>query len=348
MGRGGHGVKGASESACLNLDGPAHHRSAPAYSRLVRITRALGALLAAALLVPATPALAMTPRVQIPGWNPADPPSARADFDRRMAQAIYRVSCGGISATGWSADALDDEQREIRSVIITTASAACFGRPGDIRVWRDDTALPVTPFISSSALNLGFVTSAIDVPYIDWDFVPTPRIGQWVGIAAAATDGAPLPIREQRITAVDADSFVLDAPIGEEYVGAPVVDNQARVLGVVTDAGTRIEGTPRFCPTLFGCTAPTKVWWDITAPSVARDVKATGGKGRVTVTWKAAAYDGGDAVTYTYSVNGGPWVKATTFKVTVKARKGQRVTVAVGTVNYAGAGPTEIVSARAR
>jgi hypothetical protein len=345
---GEHGVKGASHPACLNLDRLAHRGPEPPYPRPVGITRALGALLAAALLVPATPALAMTPRVQIPGWNPADPPSARADFDRRMAQVIYRVSCGEISATGWSADALDDEQREIRSVVITTASAACFGRPGDIRVWRDDTTLPVTPFVSSSTVNLGFVTSAIDVPYIDWDFVPTPRIGQWVAIAAAAADGAPLPIREQRITVVDADGFVLDAPIGEEYVGAPVVDNQARVLGVVTDAGTRIAGTPRFCPTLFGCTDPTKVWWDITAPSVARDVKATPGKGRVTVTWKAAASDGGDAVTYSYSVNGGPWVKTTTLKVTVKARKGQRVTVAVGTVNLAGAGPTEIVSAKAR
>ena len=347
MSHGGHGVKTLSDPVCLNLDGPAHHRSAPPYSRTVGLTRALGALLAAALLIPATPALAMTIQVT-PGWNPADPPSDLAAFDARMGEVVYRVSCGGFSASGWSADAFDDDSRSIGSVIVTTSSAACSGVPGDIRVWRDDTTLPLIGLLNSPAIGLGSAISPVDTPYIDWDFVPSPRVGQWVGIAAAAADGTLLPIRAQRITAVDTDSFTLDGAIGEEYVGAPVVDNQARVLGVVARAGTRITGTPLFCQDLFTCTDPTRVWWDITAPSAARDVKAAPGKGRVTVTWKSAASIGGDTVTYSYSVAGGPWIVDDDFRVIVKARKGQRVTVEVAVANAAGSGPTVRVSARAK
>ena len=90
------------------------------------------------------------------------------------------------------------------------------------------------------------------------------------------------------------------------------------------------------------------MWWDITAPSVPRDVKATPGKGRVNVAWKPAASDGGDTVTYSYRIGAGQWITTDAFKVTVKARKGQLVTVSIGTINQAGAGPTKIVSARAK
>jgi hypothetical protein len=132
------------------------------------------------------------------------------------------------------------------------------------------------------------------------------------------------------------------------YVGAPVVDNTGRALGTLTAAGSVVTGSTVYCGELFICTDPTKVWWDITAPSVPRDVKATPGKGRVNVAWKPAASDGGDTVTYSYRIGAGQWITTDAFKVTVKARKGQLVTVSIGTINQAGAGPTKIVSARAR
>lgn len=315
----------------------------------MRLRSSAAAALVAAMgvtLLAASPALAKP--LIIPGWSPADPPADRPFFAARMGMVIYRVSCGGFSATGWSADAFDDESQNVGSVIVTTSSAACSGVPVDLRVWRDGTTLPVTGLLNSAVIGLGSAISPVDVPYIDWDFVPSPRIGQWVGIAAASSDGALLPIREQRITSVGADSFTLDAAMGDEYAGAPVVDNQARVLGVITRAGNRVTGTPGFCQDLFACTDPTRVWWDITAPSVARDVKVTPGKGRVTVTWKPVADTGGDEVIYSYSADSGPWVATTKFKVIVKVRKGQRVSIAVSTVNAAGAGPTAIVSAKAK
>lgn len=313
----------------------------------VSISRALAALLAAALVLPVAPALAMTPQ-RTPGWNPASPPAQRDVFDWRMARALYRVSCGDVSATGWSADASEDAQAGIRATLVTTASAACIGRPGDVRAWRKDTTVSVTPYGLDRTGRIGTLVAAEDLGFIDWDFVPTPRVGQWVGIGAAAPDGTLLPMREQRIVSVDADTFTLDAPLGEEYVGAPVVDNQARVLGMVTTAGARITGAPQFCADLFVCTDPSKVWWDITAPSAPVDLRVTPGKGRVTFAWKPVADTGGDEVAYWYRVGSGVDIKTDTFRVTVKARKGQRVTLSVIGVNQAGNGPSVTKSAKAK
>lgn len=350
MSHAGHGVKTLSDPVCLNLDGPAHHRSAPPYSQPVGISRALGALLAAALLIPATPALAMTPRVQIPGWNPADAPFARAAFDEQLGDAVYAVTCRDVSATGWASSMRDDTTYDWRSMLVTTAavSTACADTRADLIVRQEAETFPAYPFNVGSSTGLGSIAVIPYVTGVYWDLTPTPRVGQWVAIGARAADGTLLPILERRVSTVSSSMFTVDEAVGADYLGAPVVDNKMRVLGTLTSAGVEVTGSPVYCGVLFVCENPSRAWWDITAPSVARDVKATGGKGRVTVTWKVAAYDGGDAVTYSYSVNGGPWVKTTAFKVTVKALKGQRVTIAVGTVNYAGAGPTEIVSARAR
>ena len=68
----------------------------------------------------------------------------------------------------------------------------------------------------------------------------------------------------------------------------------------------------------------------------------------ITVTWKPVASDGGDPVNYFSSVNGGPWTEASSFSVTVKARKGTTVTVSVQSVNAAGPGPTVTRSAKAK
>ena len=294
--------------------------------------------------------MAMTPKTVTPGWSPSDPPADRAALVETLAEVTYAASCGSVTATGWSADVYDDSASGVLSALVTTAtmSRACAANPAALRVRQGEIALEARPWTYNPATGVGTLVSEVDLPYIDWDFVPTPRVGQWVGIAARGIDGAPLPMLERRVTAVGADSFTLNSPVDATYVGAPVVDNQGRALGMVPAAGPIVTGAPQFCYELFICTDPTRVWWDITAPSVPRDVKATSGKGRVTVTWKPAASDGGAKADYRYSLNGGPWTYTFGFSVTVKARRGVTVTVSVQSFNAAGWGPTKTVSARAR
>ena len=307
-------------------------------------------LLAAALVAASTPALAR-PASVTPGWSPIDPPADRAALAETLAEVTYAVSCGSVTATGWSADALDDTAPESwKGFLVTTSamSAACASTPETLVVRQGEQAVEARPSNPGSASGAGTIEVRPDVPYIDWDFVPTPRPQQWVGIAARGIGGGMLPMLERRIATVGTDTFTLNAAVDAAYVGAPVVDNRGRALGVITAAGTLVTGAPQFCGELFVCTDPTRVWWDITAPSAPRSVTASAGKGRVTVTWKAAASDGGAEADYLYSVNGGPWTEASRFSVTVKARKGVSVTVSVLAVNEAGWGPTVTRTARAR
>jgi len=277
---------------------------------------------------------------------PADVPA----FAGALSLILYAVSCGGVTATGWSADSGDDTVGDWDTSVVTTSSAsdACAAAPGDMVVRQGDDTFVSSPWVSAPQAGLGMIAVAGDRPWIDWDYVPMPRRGQWVGIGARSADGAPLRLLERRILKVGRGTFTLNAEVGTAYLGAPVVDNMGRTLGVVTAAGTQVTGTPRFCDSLFVCDDPDRVWWDITAPSAARKVTAVPGKRSVTVTWKPAASDGGAEVAYWYRIGGGEWTYADGFSVTVRARTGERVSVTVGTVNDAGPGPTVTVSARAR
>ena len=292
----------------------------------------------------------MTPKTVTPGWNPSDRPANVNALAEALAEVTYAVSCGSVTATGWSADVYDDSAVGILSALVTTStvSAACAANPAVLRVRQGESTLEARPWTYNTASGVGTLVSGVDLSYIDWDFVPTPRPRQWVGIAARGVDGGMLPMVEARIVTVGTDNFTLNAAVGGEYVGASVVDNQGRALGMVTAAGSVVTGAPQFCNELFDCTDPARVWWDITAPSAPREVKASAGKGRVTVTWKPAASDGGAEADYLYSVNGGPWTEASRFAVTVKALKGVSVTVSVQAVNAAGWGPTVTRTARAR
>ncbi len=307
-------------------------------------------LVAAALVAGASPALAMTPKAGTSGWSRSDPPADPTALVAELAKTTYAISCGSVTATGWSADVYDDTAAGILSILITTSavSGACAANPAALRVRQGEVTLEARPWSSHTASGVGTLVSGVDLPYIDWDFVPSPRVGQWVGIAARGVDGEALPMLEGLIVTVGTDSFTVNTAVGEEYVGAPVVDNRGRALGVMTAAGTIVTGTPLFCGEPFDCTDPTRVWWDINAPSAPRNVTASAGKGRVTVTWKPVASDGGDPVNYFSSVNGGPWTEASRFSVTVKARKGVSVTVSVQAVNAAGWGPAVTRTARAR
>lgn len=292
----------------------------------------------------------VTPRLVIPGWSPSDPPLQRASFDAQMSAVLYAVSCRGVTATGWASSMVDDTTYDWRSMLVTTSevSGACVETRGDLVVRQGSDTLPAYPWIGGSSTGLGSIAVIPYRPGAYWDATPMPRIGQWVAIGGRAPGGALLPILERRIVAVGSTSFTLNEAVGADYLGAPVADNKMRVLGTLTRAGTEVTGSPVYCGVLFLCTNPDQVWWDITAPSEATDVKAKAGKGRITVTWKPAVSDGGDTVTYSYRVGTGPWTKTSDFTVTVKARKGQRVAVSVGTVNHAGAGPTVVVSAKAK
>lgn len=312
--------------------------------RVIRRRALLVGLLAAALTAGASPAQAMTPPSS--GWSPYDRPLTPDVLARELESVLFTVSCGGLTATGWSADAVDDTAGEWDSVLITTPEVG--------RACMTTTPIVVqgsTPF-SAKGFNAdraaGLVLLSGDLPYIDWDFVPMPRVNQWVAIAARSASGVPLPMLERRITQVGDDTFTVDAPIEADYVGAPVVDNLGRSLGILNAPGAEITGSPQYCASLFICTDPARVWWDITAPSGVRKAKAVGGKRSVTVTWKAAASDGGAEVAYWYRVGTGDWEYAETFRVTVKARTGTLVSVTIGTVNAAGPGPMVTVAARAK
>ena len=292
----------------------------------------------------------MTPKVVTPGWSPTDPPASVNALAGALAEVTYAVSCGNVTATGWSADVADDTEADVAALLVTTSAvtAACGDVPGGLVVRQGEARVEARPWIQDAVTGLGSIAAVQDLPFIDWDYVPMPRPGQWVGIAARAADGTAVDMLERRVTVVGVDTFMLDSPVDAAYLGAPVVDNTGRALGTITAAGTIVTGSPQFCDVVFICTDKAQVWRDITAPSAVTDVKKIPGKGRVTFTWKAATDDGGAEVAYWYRVGVGTWKKTDVFRVTIKARKGQRVTVALGTINDAGPGPTVIVSARAK
>lgn len=292
----------------------------------------------------------MTPQTVVPGWSPLDPPADRSALTAHLAEVTYAVSCGDVSSTAWSAAVADDTATGIAALLVTTSAVtgACADLPGALVTRQGDATIDAQAWVHDPTTGLGSVIAAQHLPYVDWTYVPMPRMGQWVGVAARSADGTALPLLELRITGVGTDTFTVDAPIRADYRGGPVVDNRGRALGVVTSAGAVVTGAPQFCDTLFDCTDTPRVWWDIAAPSAVRSAKAVPGKGSVTVTWQAAASDGGDDVAYWYRVGIGPWKASDTFRVKVKARKGQLVAVSIGTVNHAGPGPTVTVSAKAK
>ena len=298
----------------------------------------------------ASPALAMTPRAVIPGWSPSAPPTDPAALAESLAEITYAVSCGSVVTTGWSGEVADDTVEDVAALIVTTSAVpgACAGLPGALVVRQGDARVEARPAIHNAPAGLGSIFVAEDLPYADWDFVPMPRVGQWVGLSARTPTGEALPLIERRVATVGDGTFTLDSRVEAAYVGAPVVDNTGRALGTMVSAGVIVTGSPQFCDVIFICVDPSQVWRDITAPSAVTNAKATAGKGKVTFTWKAAADDGGAEAAYWYRVGAGQWKQADVFRVTVKARKGQRVTIALGTVNDAGPGPTLILSAKAK
>lgn len=294
----------------------------------------------------ASPALARPQRVT-PGWSPAKPPVNTAEFAQsKVTPIIYGVTCGQVMATGWSAFVTDNPDSDLDSNIVTTGpvSQACFDSPGSLVVRQEDDTFVSQPY------NFGKSGGVIAVfghqPYATTLDSPVPRVGQWMAIGARSPDGAALPMLELRVTSVGDDTFAVDRSIDESYLGGPVLDNVGRVLGLLSQAGNVITGTPQFCGDIFWC--PDESWLDITAPSRPRNVKATPGKRSVTVTWQAVASDGGSDVVYWYHVGNGPWTKPVGNSVTVKALSGTRVSVTVQAQNMAGPGPAIMVWATAK
>jgi len=313
-------------------------------SRRISIALIAAAALGTSLLG-AAPAQAKAV-VITPAWSPFDPPADVNALATQVLGSVYGLSCGDVSATGWSGDAGDDVANGWKTSVFTTLemTSAC-----STMTARQGTGTSVAFFSRADvSAGVGIAGMVKDAAVIDWDFVPKPRVGQWVGIAARAADGAALPMLQLRIAKVGTDTFTVDSPVSAAYLGAPVVDNVGRALGMVTAAGTVVTGAPKFCPVLFICADAARVWWNITAPSGVRDLTATPGKGKVAFTWKRAASDGGAFATYWFRVNEGEWKRATNFQVTVDVPKGKRVTVTVGTQNAAGWGPVIALTARAR
>jgi len=317
----------------------------------MRLRSSAAAVLVAALgvtLLAASPALAKP--LITPGWSPVDPPADRAVFEAGLAAALYSVHCGTAAGTGWSADVADDTAFLAALVTTSAVATACRESAASPVVRQGEQTYTALPWNSAPAIGLGLVALVPDRPYLDWDYIPMPRVEQWVAIQGNASDGTPLPMLERRIMTVDvaAATFTLDAPVSAEYAGAPVVDNRLRALGVITRSGTVVTGSPQMCGELFICVEPDRVWWDITAPSAPRSTKVVLGKGHVTFSWTPVSSDGGAEVAYWYRVGAGAWQQADAFRVKVKARKGTVVRFALNTINEAGPGPTITLTGRAR
>lgn len=83
----------------------------------------------------------------------------------------------------------------------------------------------------------------------------------------------------------------------------------------------------------------------ITAPSAVSNLKAAPAKGSLRLTWSPPSNMGGaSSVTYQYQVGKAPWKSSSATSVTVKGKKGVRITVKVRAVNPAGPGPSVSVS----
>ena len=161
----------------------------------------------------------MTPKAGTSGWSRSDPPADPTALVAELAKTTYAISCGSVTATGWSADVYDDTAAGILSILITTSavSGACAANPAALRVRQGEVTLEARPWSSHTASGVGTLVSGVDLPYIDWDVVPSPRVGQWVGIAARGVDGEALPMLEGRIVTVGTDSFTVNTAVGEEY-----------------------------------------------------------------------------------------------------------------------------------
>lgn len=306
----------------------------------------IGLVSAAAVVATALPAQAMTPRT--PGWSPFVPPSASelALLQEGLPQILYTVTCGGLTATGWSADAFDDTVGDWDTVLVTTPSVARACLTAAPTVQQGDDTFEAKGWNSAAPAGLVLLTG--ERYYADWDFVPSPRVGQWLAVGARGASAQPLDLLQRRVAAVGDDTFTLDQAVDADYVGAPVMDNRGRVLGVMSQAGIEVTGTPQFCAVLFDCTDPTRVWWDITAPSKVTRAKAVGAKGSVVVTWGPVADDGGAEVAYWYHSGDGVWKHSDAFRVVIKARARTKVQVTIVSINDAGPGPSTTVTARAK
>ena len=85
------------------------------------------------------------------------------------------------------------------------------------------------------------------------------------------------------------------------------------------------------------------------APGAVTKLRALGVAGGVRVTWAAASAKGSARVTgYEYRVGSGSWMRTKDTSVTIRAKAGERVSVAIRAVSAVGPGPESTVSARAR
>lgn len=81
-------------------------------------------------------------------------------------------------------------------------------------------------------------------------------------------------------------------------------------------------------------------------PGAVTALKAVGTAGAVKVTW--APPSGATPTRYDYRVGRGKWIATSSLTVTVKAKRGSTITVAVRAVNAAGDGPVSVATARAK
>jgi hypothetical protein len=95
--------------------------------------------------------------------------------------------------------------------------------------------------------------------------------------------------------------------------------------------------------------APSATVTPVGPPSAVTKARAIGVKGGVRVTWAAPESTGGSRITgYEYRVGSGRWMTTRATSITVKARPGSKVTVAVRALNSAGWGASTTVTAKSR
>lgn len=258
--------------------------------------------------LPAPGASKMQPRSESPtAWDPSSAPPRLTDFVEKINKSVVTVYCGRSLGSAWAAETGMREEwiaSGYRRYLITNAHViqGCTSQSTMyIEVKQNGITYPARVWSWDWDLDLAGIVTTADIPELEWDRSPRPRVGQWVaafgsplGLAGSATFGY--------VSYVGNNDLISSAPINPGNSGGPLVDNEGRVIGINTAGidGTNgigiVQGTPLMCLTTHICRDGTTVWLSGTTPSAPKDVIATQENGGALVSWSQPTTDGGQPI----------------------------------------------------
>ena len=292
-------------------------------------------------------------------WDPSAAPQRLTDFVERINKSVVTVFCRNGLGSGWAAatrlpqSALDSGYKRF---IVTNAHViqGCTQESAQyIEIRQNGVAYPARVWNWNWDQDLAAVVTTAELPVLQWDDVPKPRVGQWVaafgspfGLAGSATFGY--------VSFVGNIDLISSAPINRGNSGGPLVDNEGRVVGINTAGidGTNsigiVQGTPLMCGTTHICDGTTP-WLSGATPSAPLGVTLRQEGTDIVVTWSAPKSDGGQSI-YKYTASVGPGDRFCNAYTTLSCRLtkqgkadpglrlGETYTISVQAFNVSGAG----------